>query len=63
VSGWRATLPNNPATKAGDLPCCKSYDAQMWPASMAPADTPDRDKPTFECPRYQEETVEIVGYK
>jgi hypothetical protein len=45
------------------LPCCKSCGAQMWLVSIEPADTPNHDKRTFECPRCQEETVEIVKYK
>jgi hypothetical protein len=45
------------------LPCCNSCVAQMWLVSIEPVETPNHDKRTFECPRCQEETVEIVKYK
>ena len=45
------------------LPCCKSCGAQMWLASIEPADKPDHDKRTFECPRCQDESVEFVKYR
>ena len=45
------------------LPGCKSCGAQMWLVSIEPANTPNHDMRTFECPRCQEETVEIVKYK
>ena len=52
-----------PRLRLAGLPFCKSCGAQMWLASIEPADKPNHDKRTFECPRCQEETVEIVKYK
>jgi hypothetical protein len=52
-----------PRLRLVGLPFCKSCGAQMWLTSIEPADEPGHDLRTFECPRCQEETVEIVKYK
>jgi hypothetical protein len=43
-------------------PCCEICDAQMWLVAIEP-DKPDHDRRTFECPRCQHLTVEVVKYK
>ena len=43
-------------------PPCEHCNAQMWLVSSEP-DKPDHDKRTFECPRCQDEAVEIVKYR
>lgn len=43
-------------------PCCEICDAQMSLVSIEP-DEPDHDRRTFECPRCQHVTVEVVRYK
>ena len=43
-------------------PKCANCGAVMWLASIEP-DKPDHDKRIFECPRCQEELVEIVKYR
>ena len=44
-------------------PCCEICDAQMWLVSIEPDDKPDHDRRTFECPRCQHMTVEVIKYK
>lgn len=41
---------------------CANCGAPMWLASIEP-DKPDHDKRIFECPRCQEELVEVVKYR
>jgi hypothetical protein len=43
-------------------PYCENCDAQMWLVFIEP-DKPGHDRRTFECPRCQLETVEIVKYR
>ena len=43
-------------------PCCEFCNAEMWLVSIEP-DEPDHDRRTFECPRCQQELVEVVKYK
>jgi DNA-directed RNA polymerase subunit RPC12/RpoP len=43
-------------------PKCANCSAPMWLASIEP-DKRNYDKRTFECPRCQEETVEVVKYR
>ena len=51
-----------PQSWAVSGPCCEHCNAQMWLVSIEP-EKPDHDKRTFECPRCQDETVEIVKYR
>ena len=51
-----------PRRRLVGLPYCKACGAQMWLTSIEP-EKADHDRRTFECPRCQEETVEIVKYK
>jgi hypothetical protein len=43
-------------------PKCANCGAPMWLASIEP-EKPDHDRRTFECPRRQEEMVEVVKFK
>jgi hypothetical protein len=45
-----------------ERPRCPKCGAQMWLATIEP-DRPGCDRRTFECPRCQTETVEVVEYK
>ena len=42
-------------------PCCALCDADMWLTCIEP-DKPGHDRRTFECPRCQYVTVEVVNY-
>jgi hypothetical protein len=44
-------------------PCCEICDAEMWLVSIEPDDKPDHDRRTFECPRCQHQTIEVIKYK
>jgi hypothetical protein len=52
----------NPQLRMGNHPLCKFCDARMWLVSIEP-DRPNHDRRTFECPRCQELTVEVVNYR
>jgi predicted RNA-binding Zn-ribbon protein involved in translation (DUF1610 family) len=51
-----------PSTQQIALPKCPACGALMWLASIEP-DKPDYDRRSFECPRCQEELVEVVKYR
>jgi hypothetical protein len=44
-------------------PCCEICDTEMWLVSIEPDDKPDHDRRTFECPRCQHQTIEVIKYK
>jgi len=43
-------------------PKCATCGALMWLTSIEP-EKPDHDRRTFECPRCQDELVEVVKYR
>lgn len=50
-----------PQAQPIDHPKCEC-GARMWLARIEP-DRPDHDRRTFECPRCQNERVEVVKYR
>ena len=43
-------------------PACPNCAAQMWLCRIEP-DVPDHDLRTFECPRCQHQTQELIKFK
>ena len=44
-------------------PTCKNCGAQTWLVAIVPDEKADHDIRTFECPRCQDERVEVVKYR
>ena len=63
MGGQHATLSNNPAAEADGPSLLQIVWRSDVLASIEPADKPDHDKRTFECPRCQDESVEFVKYR
>ncbi len=52
-----------PQLKEIARPKCAKCGSQMWLAQIEPHEELGRDRRTFECPRCQEEMVEVVKYR
>ena len=44
-------------------PRCENCDAVMWIASIEPDDKSDHDRRIFECPRCQDQMIEVVKFR
>jgi ribosomal protein S27AE len=58
----RISHEHSHALGALQRPGCPRCGEAMWLALIEP-DKPDHDKRTFECPRCQHETTEIVKFR
>jgi ribosomal protein S27AE len=51
-----------PQPQCIEHPKCERCGAGMWLAHIEPDDKPDHDRRTFECPRCQNEQIQVVKY-
>ena len=66
VFRWGASMRKDqiiPHVSTGFRTTCEDCGTQMWLVSIEPDDKADHDRRTFECPRCQHVTVEVVKYK
>jgi hypothetical protein len=58
----QTSRPRSPIVPAVERPLCAKCGTYMWLSLIEP-DKPGHDHRTFECPRCQHETAEVVKFR